>query len=67
MKKLNKYIKESILDDEDVLISGTKKHLGNWLLTVKNMLEQELYDMLDVIAELYDYAGCGVNEKCRNA
>lgn len=33
----------------------------------KNMLEQELYDMLDVIAELYDYAGCGVNEKCRNA
>lgn len=33
----------------------------------KLLLETELYDMLDVISEVCDYAGCGVNEKCRNA
>ncbi|MCM1022947.1 MAG: hypothetical protein NC395_02670 [Prevotella sp.] len=33
----------------------------------KLTLEQELYDLEDVIYRLYDYAGCGVNEKCRNA
>lgn len=33
----------------------------------KMTLEQELYDLLDVIYSLYGYAGCGVNEKCRNA
>lgn len=33
----------------------------------KLTLEQELYDLIDVIYSLYGYAGCGVNEKCRNA
>lgn len=33
----------------------------------KLTLEQELYDLLDVIYRLYDYAGYGVNERCRNA
>lgn len=33
----------------------------------KLTLEQELYDLQDVIYRLYEYAGCGVNEKCRNA
>lgn len=33
----------------------------------KLTLEQELYDLLDVIYSLYGYAGCGVNERCRNA
>ncbi len=33
----------------------------------KSVLEQELYDLLDVIDALYDYAGCGVKEQCRNA
>lgn len=33
----------------------------------KMTLEQELYDLLDVIYSLYGYAGCGVNERCRNA
>lgn len=33
----------------------------------KTLLETELYDMLDVISDICDYAGCGVNEKCRNA
>lgn len=33
----------------------------------KLTLEQELYDMLDVMYRLYDYAGCGVNDRCRNA
>lgn len=33
----------------------------------KALLETELYDMLDVISDICDYAGCGVNEKCRNA
>lgn len=33
----------------------------------KTLLEAELYDMLDVISDICDYAGCGVNEKCRNA
>lgn len=33
----------------------------------KLLLETELYDMLDVISDIRDYAGCGVNEKCRNA
>lgn len=35
------------------------------LMRRKSLLEQELYDLLDVIGELYEY--CGVNEKCRNA
>ncbi len=30
-------------------------------------LEQELYDLLDVISVIYGYAGCGEDEKCRNA
>lgn len=33
----------------------------------KALLETELYDLLDVISDIRDYAGCGVNEKCRNA
>ncbi|MDE5742161.1 MAG: hypothetical protein K2H90_06900 [Oscillospiraceae bacterium] len=33
----------------------------------KSLLENELYDLLDVISDIRDYAGCGVNEKCRNA
>ena len=33
----------------------------------KLTLEQELYDLLEVIYKLYDYAGCGVNDRCRNA
>lgn len=33
----------------------------------KLTLEQELYDLLDVIYSLYGYAGCGVNDRCRNA
>ena len=36
-----KSLYESILDDEDVLISDIKKTSQNWLLTVKNMLEQD--------------------------
>ena len=36
-----KSLYESILDDEDVLISDVKKTSQNWLLTVKNMLEQD--------------------------
>lgn len=33
----------------------------------KLTLEQELYDILEVIYRLYDYTGCGVNDRCRNA
>ena len=33
-----KSLYESILDDEDVLISGTKKHLDNWLLILKHAM-----------------------------
>ncbi|MDE7279531.1 MAG: hypothetical protein K2N26_07395 [Oscillospiraceae bacterium] len=33
----------------------------------KLTLEQELYDILDVIYRLYDYAGCGESDRCRNA
>lgn len=33
----------------------------------KSLLENELYDMLGVISDIRDYAGCGVNEKCKNA
>lgn len=36
-----KTLYESILDDEDILISDTKKASQNWLLIVKNMLEQD--------------------------
>lgn len=31
------------------------------------LLERELYDMLEVIGDIYGYIGCGVNEKCGNA
>lgn len=33
----------------------------------KLTLEQELYDLTDVMYTLYDYAGCGVRDRCRNA
>lgn len=33
----------------------------------KLTLEQELYDLLEVIYRLYDYTCCGVNDRCRNA
>ncbi len=48
-----------------------KGHLGSMeredLTRRKLLLEHELYDLLDVISEVYGYAGCGVDEKCRNA
>ncbi|MBR4096914.1 MAG: hypothetical protein IKK42_06400 [Oscillospiraceae bacterium] len=37
------------------------------LMRRKLMLDRELYDLLDVISVIYGYAGCGVDEKCRNA
>lgn len=37
------------------------------LLKRKCILEQELYDLLDVMDKLYEYAGCGEAERCRNA
>lgn len=43
-----KTLYESILDDEDVLISDIKKTSQNWLLTVKNMLEQD-YSAEDIL------------------
>lgn len=38
MKTLNDYIKESLLDDEDVLIDKAKKVSKNWLLTLKRAM-----------------------------
>ena len=37
------------------------------LMRRKLMLDRELYGLLDVISVIYGYAGCGVDEKCRNA
>ena len=37
------------------------------LMRRKLTLDQELYDLLDVISVIYGYAGCGEDEKCRNA
>lgn len=37
------------------------------LLKRKSLLEQELYDLLDVMDKLYEYAGCEVSEQCKNA
>ena len=33
----------------------------------KITLEQELYDLVNVIGDIYGYIGCGGNEQCRNA
>ncbi len=48
-----------------------KENLGSMereeLARRKQLLEQELYDLLDVISVIYGYIGCGVNEKCINA
>ena len=38
MKTLNDYIKESLLDDEDVLIDKAKEVSKNWLLTLKRAM-----------------------------
>lgn len=38
MKTLNDYIKESLLDDEEDLISGAEKISKNWLLTLKRAM-----------------------------
>ncbi len=52
----------------NVMLKGTLETIEREdLLRRKSMLEQELYDMLDVIGEIYNYAGCGEDEKCRNA
>lgn len=52
----------------NVLLKG---HLGSMerddLMRRKLILEQELYDLLDVISVIYGYAGCGEDEKCKNA
>ena len=37
------------------------------LMRRKLTLDQELYDLLDVISVIYSYAGCGVDENCKNA
>ena len=39
-----KTLYESILDDEDVLISGAKKHLNNWLLVLKYAMMNRVSD-----------------------
>jgi len=60
-------LRERIAQLKD-LLKGT---LGSMeredLMRRKLTLEQELYDLLDVISEIYVYAGCGVDEKCKNA
>lgn len=33
----------------------------------RDLLEKELYDLLDVIGSICDYAGCGAEDICRNA
>lgn len=38
MKDLNDYIRESLLDDEDVLIDKAKEVSKNWLLTLKRAM-----------------------------
>ena len=38
MKTLNDYIKESLLDDEDVLVNNVRKDSQNWLLTLKRAM-----------------------------
>ena len=52
----------------NVLLKG---NLGSMerddLMRRKLTLEQELYDLLDVISIIYGYAGCGEDEKCKNA
>ncbi len=52
----------------NVLLKGHLDPLEREDLTRRKLtLEQELYDLLDVISVIYGYAGCGVDEKCRNA
>ena len=52
----------------NVLLKG---NLGSMerddLMRRKLTREQELYDLLDVISVIYGYAGCGEDEKCKNA
>lgn len=50
MKTLNEYIKESLLDDEDVLIGRAEKTANNWLLTLKRaMLDDEDEEYIEKI------------------
>lgn len=50
MKTLNDYIKESLLDDEDVLIDKAKETSKNWLLTLKGaMLNNEEDEYIEKI------------------
>lgn len=50
MKTLNDYIKESLLDDEEDLISGAEKASKNWLLTLKRaMLDDEDEEYIEKI------------------
>lgn len=66
-KRSEAALRERIAQINSKLSSASETMELDTLRRRKLLLENELYDMLDVISDVCDYAGCGVNEKCRNA
>lgn len=66
-KRSETALRERIAQINAAISAATESMEIDLLRRRKALLETELYDMLDVISDICDYAGCGVNEKCRNA
>ncbi|MBP1560906.1 MAG: hypothetical protein J6C96_06660 [Oscillospiraceae bacterium] len=64
-KQSEKALRNRIAEITDMLKKSDETMERDALIRRKAMLQQELYDLLDVIDELYEY--CGVNGNCRNA
>ena len=64
MKTLNEYIKESLLDDEDVLI-GNVKNSVKWFNIIKQQLVKyaESRGSLTTYGEIYDYIENNMSER----
>ena len=66
-KRSETALRERIAQINAEISAATESMEIDLLRRRKLLLENELYDMMDVISDICDYAGCGVNEKCRNA
>lgn len=66
-KRSETALRERIAQINAAISKATESMEIDLLRRRKTLLEIELYDMLDVISDICNYAGCGVNDKCKNA
>lgn len=66
-KRSEAALRERIVQLNERLKSRLETIEREELVNRKNLLEQELYDMLEVIGDIYNYIGYGEDNTCRNA